>query len=454
MTTRLPDPVRSAALARPTHVALVDLDAPPGHRTLTWAELDAAVDRAAAALLSSGVGDGDRVALDAPPSAEWIVAFHAIARAAAVPCPLRPGLPAAARTAALEALAPARILSLADFDAGSIPPDAPDIDEPWWPIDAPRLVVMSSGTTGAPRPIELTAGQLVFSAMGSTLRLGHALDDRWLLCLPPHHVGGASILLRAAWAATSVVLHRQFDPSRVARALDGGEVSLVSLVPEMLARVLDARPTQPFSPKLRAILLGGDAAPEALLARGREIGAPIAVTWGMSETASQATTRFAGDLDRPAGDAGPPLAFARVDADGGRLVVRGPIAAAGVQTRDRGTFDDGRVRILGRADDTIVTGGENVDPAAVEMTLLTHPGVAEAAVAAVADPRWGQRPAAWLVAAQPPSPRPDRTSLEAWCRARLPGFAVPAHFTWCDSLPRTALGKLRRSALGLLGEQA
>src|SRR5690606_4255140 len=125
-------------------------------------------------------------------------------------------------------------------------------------------------------------------------------------CLPLNHVGGLSILYRCAWYATTVELHPRFDADAVSRSIDDG-ASLVSLVPTMLERVLDARRDRPFPPRLRAILLGGARTPEALVSRCRAIGAPVSLTWGMTEAASQVATRFPGDLD---GGGVPPLAFA------------------------------------------------------------------------------------------------------------------------------------------------
>jgi O-succinylbenzoic acid--CoA ligase len=286
--------------------------------------------------------------------------------------------------------------------------------------------------------------------MGYAMRLGHALDDAWLCCLPLHHIGGLSILLRCAMYATTARLEPRFEAAAVARALDSGQITLASLVPAMLSAALDARAAAgrsgPFPPALRAILLGGGPTRAPLLARCQAIGAPVSVTWGMTETGSQVATRAPGDLS-PGLHAGAPLAFARVTLDGERLAVEGPVAPGGrLVSHDRGAIDgDGRVHITGRSDDVILSGGENIDPAEVEAALTDHAGVAGAAVVARSDPRWGQRPVAWLVPSA--GDRPPDAELEAWCRDRLAGFKVPDAFLWCDALPRTALGKISRGLL-------
>ncbi len=451
----LPNPLESAAWARPDTPAVV---APDG--AATYAELRVAVARRAGAFARRGVAPGARVALLGAPSLDWAVTLHAVGWLGAVAAPLPVGAPrdelrarcesAQARWGwADEAHEPALRaldLELLPGDEGASPPSAHP-----WPLDAPRWCVHTSGTTGSARAVTLTAAQVLFGALGSAIRLGHHLDDRWLCCLPLHHVGGLSILARCAWLGTTVVLAPRFDASAVARALDGGEVSLVSLVPTMLERVLDARAERPFPPSLRAILLGGAAARPALLARCARLTAPVALTWGMTETASQVATGLPGELD-PASGVGAPLPFARVEARaGGRLWVSGPLAAASspggaFETADRGAVDaQGRVHVLGRADDVLVSGGENVCPRRVEAALRAHPGVADALVVGLPDPTWGARIGAVLTPAGDGAP-PSDAALRAWCRERLRAPEIPRVWRWTQMLPRTSLGKPSRAA--------
>jgi len=285
----------------------------------------------------------------------------------------------------------------------------------------------------------LTTQQLVMSAFGSAIRLGHDPADRWLCCLPLHHVGGLSVLLRTASYGTTAILHPSFDPAAVAAA----DATMISLVPAMLERLLDG----PGLPKkTRVALIGGGPTRPALLARCA--GLPVALTWGMSEAASQISTRIPGDLS-PDGGVGFPLPFVRVcAADDGALWVFGPIVGGRLDSADRGHVDPaGRVFVSGRRDDMIVSGGENIDPSKLEAALQSHPAVAEAAVAGVPSERWGMRPVAWLVPSG--EARPDSETLRAHCQSRLRRFEIPDHFVWTDALPRTALGKLTRGRLCL-----
>jgi O-succinylbenzoic acid--CoA ligase len=315
-------------------------------------------------------------------------------------------------------------------------------------LDAPALVMHTSGTTAAPTPVELTHGNLLWSALGSALALGCDPGDRWLCPLPVAHVGGLSILFRGALQATTVVLHERFEAERVAAALMDAEIALVSLVPTMLARVLDAGLERPAG--LRCVVLGGAPAPAALLDRAAAAGVPVAQTYGLTEAASQVTMSLPGE----AHTAGLPLAGTRVRlAADGEILVSGPTVAPGapaadgwLHTGDLGELDArGRLTVIGRKADTIVSGGENVAPAEVEAVLLEHPGVAEAAVHARPDPEWGEAVVATVVLR--PGARASADELREHCAARLARFKVPKAVAFADALPRTESGKLRRGEL-------
>jgi O-succinylbenzoic acid--CoA ligase len=213
------------------------------------------------------------------------------------------------------------------------------------------------------------------------------------------------------------------------------------MVPTMLKRVIDQRKDRPFPPHLRFILLGGAPASSALIDRCRTIQAPVSITWGMTETASQVATRTPGDL-RPDPDVGLPLSGITVVEHQGRLVVRGPIAPGGeYTTSDRGCLDhQGRVIVYGRGSDLIISGGENIDPNIIERAIEKHPNVEECAVIGRACEEWGQRPIAFVVGNH-------TEGLSVWLKDKLQSFQQPDEFVWVDSLPRTAMGKLDRSTL-------
>ncbi len=443
----LPNPLAGAALARPDALALVT----PG-ATLAYAALRAAAAGLSARAPLALVAPNARVGLSGPPDARWVVAFHALLWRRAVVVPLSARATPEERAAALLAAAPSVVFETeALFPEGVRPgsdvhTDVNISEPPDWPLEAPRIVVCTSGSTGRPKAVELTAAQLAFAAFGSTLRLGHAIDDRWLACLPLHAIGGLSILLRAAFCATTVELHAGFDAAAITAALVEGRCALVSLLPSMLAEVcsaLESSGARP-SPRVRAVLVGGAPTPAALVTRARALDLPLSLTWGMTETAAQVATWFPGAYDTAG--VGPPLAFARVETeDDGRLVVRGPVAPGGrLRTADTGAITaDGAVTVEGRVDDLVNSGGAKISPAEVEAVLARHPAVLEAAVVAAPDLRFGARPVAFVRARG----ALDAEALRDHCHAHLARHKCPDRFVFLSELPRVSTGKVDRRAL-------
>ena len=302
-------------------------------------------------------------------------------------------------------------------------------------------VMFTSGTTAGPKAVELTRENWLANALGSAVALGLDPEERWLCTLPLAHVGGLSILMRSAVYGTTVVLHERFDERAVLSALsdERDRITLVSLVPTMLARLLDAGLRDP--PTLRWVLLGGGPIPAALLERAHAAGVPVAPTYGMTEACSQIATH------------GWPLPGVEVAlAADGEVLVRGAIVAPGaiandgwLHTGDLGRFDSrGRLEVVGRKADTIISGGENIAPDEVEAVLLQHPVVDDVGVWGRHDPEWGEALVATVVL------RDDAVTgeeLRAWCRERLAGHKVPKEVRFAAALPRTASGKLLRREL-------
>jgi O-succinylbenzoic acid--CoA ligase len=259
--------------------------------------------------------------------------------------------------------------------------------------------------------------------------------------MPLTHVGGLSIPIRSAIYATTAVLQPRFDTEAVLRELmePTRRITLVSLVPTMLARLLDAGLHEP--PTLRWALLGGGPIPPALLERAEAAGVPVAPTYGMTEACSQIATF------------GWPLPGVELVTAEGEVLVRGAtvsrqaLSADGwLHTGDLGEFDDrGRIRITGRKSERIVSGGENVAPAEVEAVLLEHPAVADAGVFGRPDPEWGE--AVVAVVAVREETGLTAAELRAFCAERMAGFKVPKEIEFATELPRTASGKLLRRQL-------
>jgi O-succinylbenzoic acid--CoA ligase len=323
----------------------------------------------------------------------------------------------------------------------------------WHDLDATAVVVHTSGTTSSPRPVELTYGNLLWSALGSAVALGLDPRERWLCALPVSHVGGLSILLRSTIYATTAVVHERFEADRVLSALRTGQVTLVSLVATTLSRLLDAGLSAP--PALRCALTGGGPVAGALIERARAAGVPVSLTYGLTESCSQVTTAPVAQLQAPGLSTGPPLFCTGVEIAGdGEILVRGPTVAPGalapdgwLHTGDLGGIDEqGGLLVTGRKADTIVSGGENVAPAEVEAVLESHPDVLEAAVLGRSDPQWGEAVTAIVVAR--PGVSLEGEVLRAHCARALAPYKVPKRVVLsAGPLPRTRSGKLLRRTL-------
>ena len=394
-----------AAAQHPERVAL---EAPEG--ALTYAQL----------LEAAGIDalPGSRIGIALPPGLDFAVTLHACLLARAAAMPVDPRLGESERAA---------LLASADLVVdGRLRASAPAMTQAAPGEDDVALVVHTSGTTAAPRPVELSFGNVQANALGSAVALGLDPDERWLCPLPLSHVGGLMVLLRSALYATRAVI----GPAERATHDD---ITLASLVPTQLRRLLDAaeRP----GARLRAVLLGGAAATPDLLGRAREAGWPVVETYGLTQACSQVTVE------------GRPLPGLAVSLAGdGEILVEGPTVAGGgiLRTGDLGAFDDrGRLRVIGRKADTIVTGGENVAPAEVEAALLAHPAVADAGVFGRPDPEWGEAVTAAVVLRAPA----EVQELREWVGQRLARFKVPKAVEVADALPRTASGKLLRREL-------
>jgi O-succinylbenzoic acid--CoA ligase len=321
----------------------------------------------------------------------------------------------------------------------------------WIDTEVPASVMTllhTSGTTGTPKAVPLTTANWQAAVSASAAHLGHTADDEWLSAMPLHHVGGLSVLFRSAYVGGRVTVLPRFDASEFADALAGG-VTFASVVPTMLRRVLEV--DKGTYSGLKAVLVGGGPIPPGLLEEAWVRGIPALPTYGMTETCAQAATLKPGS----------PLAYRvhplpgveiRIEPDG-RIALRGPQVFGGYLGEDQRAgddwfvtgdvgrlHDDGSLQILGRADDLIVTGGENVDPAAVEAVLLELKGVDGVMVVGIPSEEWGNEVVCLVVGTV------AEADLDRWSRDHLEAHQVPKRWLKVDVLPTTTLGKPDRSA--------
>ncbi|MCZ2827928.1 o-succinylbenzoate--CoA ligase [Modestobacter sp. VKM Ac-2986] len=308
------------------------------------------------------------------------------------------------------------------------------------------VVVVTSGSTGGRKGVLLSSAALRASATATLDRLGGA--GSWLLALPTSAVGGLQVLVRSALAGREpAVLARGERLADAVNRLPDGDRRYTSLVPTQLRRYLAEEPEVLAS--FAAVLVGGAATDAGLLDAARAAGVPVRTTYGMSETAGGCvydgvpldgvSVRIREGIEL----AGPVLAHGyRLDPAGTGTAFRDGWFA----TRDAGSLAaDGTLTVHGRLDDVVISGGVNVSPQAVEAVLREHPAVADAVVAGLPDPTWGQRVVAAVVPA--PGAVPDLAELRPWVAGRLGAAAAPRALTLIDAVPTLHTGKPDRRSV-------
>lgn len=471
-----------------------------GDREWRYAELNALVDDLAGRLHAAGTQPGEKIAALLPNGLEYVCLLHALARLGCVLVPLNSRLTVSelnwqldktgARwlvcAAATETLAAAlattgrtiisvddsrnpAVVSLAAMSPTAVPPHP-------FRLEALQAIIFTSGTSGRPKGAMLTFANHLWSATASAFHLGTQPGDRWLSCLPLYHVGGLAVLFRSCLYGTTAVLQDGFNVTAVNHSLDRQQITMVSLVPTMLYRLLAARNERSWPAALRLVLLGGAAAPADLIQQCAARGIPVATTYGLTEAASQVATMRPNEVARKPGSVGKPLLFTTVSivgddgrelppGDYGEIVVAGPTVMIGyygdetttaVALRDGRLYtgdigyldDDGDLWLVQRRSDLIISGGENVYPAEVEAVLRRHPAVAAVCVVGVADPEWGQRVAAAVV--RRPGTTATAEELIAFSRQHLAGYKLPREIRFAADLPQTGSGKIQRHGVAQL----
>jgi acyl-CoA synthetase (AMP-forming)/AMP-acid ligase II len=449
----MPLSIFSAARTAPNKIACVT--ATGSH---TYADLAALTETRATALAASPVPVLLQPRLDLD-SLLWIYA----AAAAGTPfVALSPNATPGERDAAL-ALTRARVPPRVSLRASFFVERVIDAEQPF-------ALMLTSGSAGAPKVVVLSRRAVLASAAASAANLGVASNEAWLLCLSLSHVAGLSIIVRMLGARQSVVL---FDPGPagllmrapdLAYSLSAQGVTLVSLVPPVLERLLDAGFKPPAS--LRAVLLGGAGCSAPLARRAWRAGIPLVTSYGLTETGSQVVARRYAErwLPLPERDgcvsSGHPLAGVEIRLVGERIAIRAAALLSEYQggtapavdgagwflTQDRGAFGpNGELYVLGRTDLVLVSGGENVDPEEVERALCALPEIEDACVFGVPCPEFGQRVAVVAVTA-PGASGVDLPWITTRLRTTLARGKHPRALVLTDALPRTGAGKLDRRA--------
>lgn len=489
----------------PERVAL--FDAENDLTAITYGEWDAAATRTAALLRRLGVGRGDRVAVLAYNCVPFLDVWFACGKLGAIMQPLNWRLTGAELAALVADGAPSVFVYGAEFvpaarelraaapsvrhwvafdaaarvEAADLPLAARDAcDEPVPPLalsaDAPWVICYTGGTTGVPKGAILTHGNIAANAVNTVASWGLDADDVAVLNAPLFHTGGLNVFTAplVLMGGASVVC-KGFDAEQVFDLIASGRVSLFFSVPAVFA-VLQQHPRWEqvdFTP-LKLVISGGAPCPlpifEAFWARGVD----FKTGYGLTEAGPNTFWLPPADVRRKPGAVGHPLMFVDVrvvNPDGnpcgpgevGELQVRGPHVCAGywhrpeetakaftpdgwLHTGDLASFDDeGYYSIVGRSKDVIISGGENIYPAEVESVLCAHPAVAEAALIAAPDERWGE--VGWAVVVTRPGRTLDQDELLGFVAARLARYKLPRRVLAVNTLPKTAAGKIDKQLL-------
>ncbi len=333
-------------------------------------------------------------------------------------------------------------------------------------LDVISSIVFTSGSTGAPRGVRLTAGNHYYNAVASNENIWLSLGDCWLAALPFYHVGGMAILFRSAIAESSVHIMADFNARDVNRLIDDGSISHVSVVPAMLDSIIDARQGREFPPTMKAVLLGGAPASRRLIEKTCALKAPLFTTYGMTEAASQICTTSQGDSGDKLLTSGRPLGCCEiriVAPDGnclpygveGEIQIRGESVFAGYlhentseiflpdgwfNTGDVGLFDDdGYLHVSGRKDAMFVSGGENIHPSAIERIAADFLGVRDCAAIGVDDDTWGARP---ILFVEPISAGLSIAELKMHLETNLSRLMIPKSIIIIEEMPRSSVGKI------------
>jgi fatty-acyl-CoA synthase len=494
MTGAIPDLLAKRAALAPHAVAIEDVAT---GRTISFAALDERASRAAGLMKARGLRAGDRAAILCRNRSEFFELLFGCAKAGVVLVPLNWRMPAAELDALIAHADPA-LLFFGDEDAATvaalsggieaialdgdygalIQSAAPAPGPAHWPSGGLWYLLYTSGTTGTPKAVIYTFGMALANYVSLGAATGFSASDATASFLPLFHTAGINLhALPTLFAGGRVLVLPEVDCKAIVRLLEARRIDTFFGVPTVYQDLLD-HPRFAAAPldHVRHWSCGGAPLPDRLVERCRDIGIRVCNGMGMTETGPTAFLIDPADAWERIGSVGKPqlLCSARIVDALGRDVADGEVgellfAGSGVTpgywrneeaTRAAFTPDgwlrsgdlarrdaDGFYFIAGRRKEMYISGGENVYPAEVENVLCAHPAVADVAVLARPDPRWGEVGRAFIQVA-PQAPRPDARELQAFCRARLAPYKVPGSFEFVAAFPRTSAGKIQKHLLG------
>ncbi len=466
-------PIRAAASSDPDRTALTD-----NRQSLTYAQLDAAINGAVKYIQQRGIASGDVVAVLDSNSNSYAILFHAAFRLGFILMPLNTRLTKSEWQQQMED-AGCRLLIAGDqFPRGK---QFSDIESYSWEeivsdhhpteskaskeelsLDREAMIIFSSGSSGASRGVILTWKNLYYSAVGAEAALGYSSGDSWLATLPFFHIGGISILFRAALAGCGVHIFDKFRQDKILEIIDSKRGPCLSVVPTMLRALISADNDHRLN-DLKAIIVGGAPMDESLRRKCKDLNLPILTTYGMTETSSMVTLLPINHLRDKISTAGIVLPHRKIKiaepGEDGPILVRGEVlfsrylnqtdpvvdSQGWFNTGDIGRIDnDGYLTVTGRAGRFIISGGENIDLNQIEQAITALDGITGAVVLSRKDKKWGERPVAIVQVADD---RMTENQIKGRLDKTLAQIKIPDRIVIVHKLPLTGSGKYDRQAL-------
>ena len=437
-----------------------------GDNQFSYLDIAEMVQTYSRSLLRENIQPQDRILIYLPSGVELIEIILACFEIGAVAAPISPKLTEGERNVIIDKIQPKLIITnwnqkLPDFPSPipvSCIEELPNASSGCSVIkndyiynsDDITAIILTSGTTGIPKAVQLTYGNFEASSNNWNKFLQFQPNDQFLCCLPLHHIGGLAVMLRALMFGFSVNLVSTFEAKLVLDTIIKYPVSIISLVPTMLKRILDLEGGLKAIKSLRWILLGGGPSPEYLLDLCIKEKLNIVKVYGMSETCSGTVGLKL--LDEPQNKlyAGRPFNGAKIWTENNELYISGPMVMKGYvgeaatnghhNSHDLGQVDNGNLVFLDiRRKDLIITGGENVNPLEVEEALLQIEGITDAAVIGVEDVEWGEKVVAYIVNSEFGI---RNSEFRMKLKGRISDFKIPKEFIQVSSIPRNELGKI------------
>ena len=324
-------------------------------------------------------------------------------------------------------------------------------------------IMYTSGTTGKPKGVLQTFGNHFYSAVSSALNLGLSSADKWLCVAPIFHISGFSIIMRGLIYGMTVRLVEKFRAEEIERILANETVTIMSVVPFMLKKLIQQqnKTNTHYNSAFRCMLLGGGTIDRETLEICLQRSIPVVQCYGMTETCSQIVALRSVDALLKLGSVGQPLFSTQLKlSKDGEILLKTPALTPGYlnlpnklpskmidgwyRTGDIGHLDkEGYLYIDGRADEMLISGGENIFPQEVEQVYQRYPQINEVAVVGQNDSVWGQVPVAFVVSDR----RLSTTKLMNYGYEHLARYKVPQHYIFVSELPKNASGKIRRFML-------